>query len=73
MANLEVQRRLAADVAGYTRLIEQDEAGTVKAWRALRSEIIDPGIDACKGRIVKLIAADFSRNFRPSRRPLIVP
>jgi adenylate cyclase len=67
MANLEVQRRLAAilaaDVAGYTRLMEQDEAGTVKAWRALRSEVIDPGIDAFKGRIVKLTGDGFLAEF----------
>ena len=67
MANLEVQRRLAAilaaDVAGYTRLMEQDEAGTVKAWRALRSEITDPGIDAFKGRIVKLTGDGFLAEF----------
>ena len=67
MANLEVQLRLAAilaaDVAGYTRLMEQDEVGTVKAWRALRSEVIDPGIDAFKGRIVKLTGAGFLAEF----------
>ena len=67
MANLEVQRRLAAilaaDVAGYTRLMEQDEVGTVKAWRALRSEVIDTGIDAFKGRIVKLTGDRFLAEF----------
>ena len=67
MANLEVQRRLAAilaaDVAGYTRLMEQDEVGTVKAWRALRSEVIDTGIDAFKGRIVKLTGDGFLAEF----------
>ena len=38
MAERETQRRLAAilaaDVAGYTRLMEQDTDGTVAAWKA---------------------------------------
>ena len=41
-----VERRLAAilaaDVVGYTRLVEQDEAGTLSALKDLRREVIDP-------------------------------
>ena len=41
-----VERRLvailAADVAGYSRLIEADEEGTLRRLKALRAEIIDP-------------------------------
>jgi adenylate cyclase len=52
-----VERRLAAifaaDVAGYSRLIGNDEAGTVARLRALRRELIDPEIAKYKGRIVK--------------------
>ena len=52
-----VERRLAAilaaDVAGYSRLIGQDEAGTLARLRALRRELIDPKIAEHKGRIVK--------------------
>ena len=52
-----VERRLvailAADVAGYSRLIEADEEGTLGRLRALRAETIDPRIAAHKGRIVK--------------------
>jgi len=52
-----VERRLAAilaaDVAGYSRLIEADEEGTLGRLRALRSQIIDPKIAGHKGRIVK--------------------
>ncbi len=44
---------LAADVAGYTRLMEQDSEGTVAAWQAARSDIIDPAITDHSGRIVK--------------------
>jgi adenylate cyclase len=44
---------LAADVAGYSLLIEADEEGTLGRLRALRAEIIDPKIASHKGRIVK--------------------
>jgi adenylate cyclase len=44
---------LAADVAGYSRLIETDEEGTLGRLKALRAEIIDPKIAGYRGRIVK--------------------
>src|SRR3954468_10484234 len=44
---------LAADVAGYSRLIGRDEEGTLRALRALRRELIDPAIAAHRGRVVK--------------------
>ena len=44
---------LAADVAGYSRLIEADEEGTLGRLRALRAELIDPKIGEHKGRLVK--------------------
>jgi adenylate cyclase len=44
---------LAADVAGYSRLIEADEEGTLNRLKALRAEVIDPRIAAHRGRIVK--------------------
>ncbi len=54
---VRVERRLAAilaaDVAGYSRLIEADEEGTLGRLKALRAEIIDPKIAHHKGRIVK--------------------
>jgi adenylate cyclase len=43
---------LAADVAGYSRLMATDEAGTLVRLRQLRSEVIDPIIAQFKGRIV---------------------
>ena len=46
---------LAADVVGYSRLMERDEEGTLAALKALRSELIDPAIAEHKGRIVKLM------------------
>src|SRR5207248_7238178 len=44
---------LAADVAGYSRLMGQDEAGTLARLRTHRRELIDPKISEHKGRIVK--------------------
>jgi adenylate cyclase len=44
---------LAADVAGYSRLIRADEEGTIGRLRTLRRELIDPAIDTHNGRIIK--------------------
>ncbi|ATU92969.1 rhodanese-like domain-containing protein [Phyllobacterium zundukense] len=44
---------LAADIVGYSRLIEADEAGTLTAMKALRCEAIDPLVAEYHGRIVK--------------------
>src|SRR6266851_1825411 len=57
MAGGRVERRLAAvlaaDVAGYSRLMGVDEVGTLAALKAHRREIVDPAIAAHHGRIVK--------------------
>jgi class 3 adenylate cyclase len=44
---------LAADIAGYSRLVESDEEGTLDRLRALRQDRIDPKPAAYRGRIVK--------------------
>jgi class 3 adenylate cyclase len=44
---------LAADVAGYSRLMGADEDGTLQALKAHRKAIVDPGIAGHRGRIVK--------------------
>jgi adenylate cyclase len=44
---------LAADVAGYSRLMGADEEGTHERLKALRHELIDPTIAEHHGRIVK--------------------
>jgi len=44
---------LAADVAGYSRLIGSDEAGTLGRLRVIRAEVIDPAITTHHGRLVK--------------------
>ena len=57
MAKARVERRLAAilaaDVAGYSRLMGVDEEGTLAALKTNRSEIVDPKIAEHRGRIVK--------------------
>ena len=57
MAERRVQRRLAAilaaDVVGYSRLMREDEAGTLEQLKSLRKELIDPKIAEYGGRIVK--------------------
>ena len=44
---------LAADVAGYSRLIGADEGGTLERLKVLRRELLDPKITECKGCLVK--------------------
>jgi TolB-like protein/class 3 adenylate cyclase len=57
VAEQRIQRRLAAilaaDVAGYSRLMGNDEIGTLAAFKALRREIVDPAIAEHNGRTVK--------------------
>ena len=66
-----VERRLAAilaaDVAGYSRLIQADEEGTLGRLKALRDDLIDPKIAGDRGRIVKTtgdgLLVEFARVF----------
>ena len=59
MAEERVQRRLAAilaaDVVGYSRLMEVDEEGTLAQLKVYRKAVIDPRIAEHNGRIVKLM------------------
>ena len=54
-----MERRLAAimaaDVVGYSRLMAEDEAGTLAALKAQRRELVEPRLAAYGGRIVKLM------------------
>ena len=67
MAEDGVTRRLAAvlaaDVAGYTRLMEQDTDGTVAAWRDARDTVIKPSVAEYSGKIVKLTGDGFLVEF----------
>jgi adenylate cyclase len=62
-----VERRLAAvlaaDVAGYSRLMGEDEEGTHAALTALRRELTDPKIAAHRGRVVKGTGDGFLAEF----------
>jgi adenylate cyclase len=53
LATERVERRLAADVAGYSRLMGADEEGTHERLKALRHELLDPKIAEHHGRLVK--------------------
>jgi adenylate cyclase len=46
---------LAADVVGYSRLMSEDEAGTLAALRARRKEIVEPAVAQRYGRIFKIM------------------
>src|SRR6266446_4284822 len=56
---------LAADVAGYSRLMGADEGSTLQGLKAVRAELIDPKIAAHNGRLVKTtgdgLLVEFSR------------
>jgi class 3 adenylate cyclase len=54
---------LAADVAGYTSLMEQDTDATVAAWQSARANVIDPAIGAHSGRNVKHTGDGFLAEF----------
>ena len=58
MAREGIERRLAAilsaDVVGYSRLMGEDEAGTLARLKAHRAEFIDPTITEYRGRIDEL-------------------
>ena len=54
---------LAADVAGYSRLIGADEEGTLNRLRSIRADIIDPKITENRGRIVKTTGDGFLVEF----------
>jgi adenylate cyclase len=59
MAEERAQRRLAAilaaDVVGYSRLMQLDEAGTLATLKARRSEVFQPLVSKHHGRIVKVM------------------
>ena len=58
---------LAADVAGYTRLMDSDEKATMSSWWSHREELIDANIAEHRGRIVKLTGDGFLAEFSTAR------
>ena len=70
-----MERRLsaimAADMVGYSRLMEADEVGTLKRQKVHRRELIDPAFEKYHGRVVKemggaTMAADMSPKIVPA-------
>ncbi|MGO7202735.1 adenylate/guanylate cyclase domain-containing protein, partial [Rhizobium ruizarguesonis] len=59
MIEKSIRRRLiailVADVVGYSRMMEADEAGTFEALKERRRHVLDPVVRAHEGRIVKLM------------------
>jgi TolB-like protein len=54
---------LAADVAGYSRLIGADEGGTLQGFKAIRAELVDSKIVEHHGRLVKTTGDGFLVEF----------
>jgi class 3 adenylate cyclase/pimeloyl-ACP methyl ester carboxylesterase len=54
---------LAADVVGYSRLVNVDEAGTLAGLGALRRNIIEPSVAAHSGRLFKTMGDGFLVEF----------
>jgi adenylate cyclase len=54
---------LAADVAGYSRLIGADEGGTLQAFKHIQTELFEPMIAAHNGRLVKTTGDGFLVEF----------
>ncbi|NEK34658.1 adenylate/guanylate cyclase domain-containing protein [Rhizobium leguminosarum] len=46
---------LAADMVGYSKAMEADEAGTIKRLKAIRTELINPAISRRHGTVIKLM------------------
>src|SRR5438067_8017861 len=59
MAEDRAKRRLAAilaaDVVGYSHLMQLDEAGTLAVLKSRRSEVLQPVVSKYRGRIIKLM------------------
>src|SRR5688572_23331034 len=59
MATTRVERRLAAilaaDVVGYSRLMERDEQGTLERLKIHRKELVEPLVAEHRGRVVNQV------------------
>ena len=67
---------LAADVVGYSAMMEGDEERTASRIRALRSNIIEPALEQHSGRLVKAVGdgvfAEFSSPVEAVRAALVI-
>jgi hypothetical protein len=64
---------LAADVAGYSRLMGADEEGTLERLEALRRDLVDPKIAEHHGRIVKTTGGELLVELTASSLPFKMP
>ena len=64
---MRAERRLAAimaaDVVGYSRLMGDDEEGTVRKVKALIQEVVRPALEEHRGRLVKTMGDGFLAEF----------
>src|SRR3954447_25949083 len=67
LTDARIERRLAAilaaDVAGYSALMERDEEGTYTRIGNLRREVIEPRLSEHQGRLIKTTGAGFLAEF----------
>ena len=67
MTDLQPHRRLSAivmaDVVGYSRLMNEDEIGTLKVIKDIQTELINPLVNQHGGRIVKTMGDGFLIEF----------
>jgi adenylate cyclase len=67
LATKRLERRLAAilaaDVVGYSRLVEANEARTLETFRLIKTELFDPTIAGHRGRLVKMTGDGFLAEF----------
>lgn len=63
IANRRLAAILVADVAGYSRMVQADEAGTLAALRDRRTGIVEPVLAAHAGRMVKQMGDGYLAEF----------
>ena len=59
---------LAADVVGFSRLMGEDEAGTLARLKSLRKDLVQPKITGGRGRTVKLMGDGLLAEFAPETK-----
>ena len=62
---------LAADVVGYSRLMEQDEAGTLATLKTRRREVLQPSIARHRGRSGRLYEENVVHRTEPFTSPQV--
>ena len=71
-ANRRLAAIMVADVVGYSRMMEQDEAATLAALKDRRKNVFEPVVKAHGGRIVKVMGRCISSSPERRKVPLMV-